>query len=153
MPFLENACCNEGEWVHPITYFSKEDKNIDAYIELSRLIQQQVSQGYRHPYELQKSIELITEANELDPNRPKALFAKADILYYSGQPKAAEDLYVETLTKLPDHLDSYIEKGRIFSERNPKESLLNADTYLYHFNWIVGNEKKSIMKDKGFWII
>ena len=36
---------------------------------------------------------------------------------------------------------------------SPKESLLNADTYLYHFNWIVGNEKKSIMKDKGFWII
>ncbi|KAB8040440.1 hypothetical protein GCL60_00565 [Silvanigrella paludirubra] len=105
-------------------------KNIDAYIELSRLIQQQVSQGYRHPYELQKSIELITEANELDPNRPKALFAKADILYYSGQPKAAEDLYVETLTKLPDHLDSYIEKGRIFSERNPKESLLNIELAL-----------------------
>ena len=108
-------------------------KNIDAYIELSRLIQQQVSQGYRHPYELQKSIELITEANELDPNRPKALFAKADILYYSGQPKAAEDLYVETLTKLPDHLDSYIEKGRIFSERNPKESLLNIELALKEF--------------------
>ena len=35
VPFLENACCNEGEWVHPITYFSKEDKNIDAYIKMS----------------------------------------------------------------------------------------------------------------------
>ena len=105
-------------------------KNIDAYIELSRLIQQQVSQGYRHPYELQKSIELVSEANELDPNRPKALFAKADILYYSGQSKAAEDLYVETLTKFSEHLDSYIEKARIFSEKNPKESLLNIEMAL-----------------------
>lgn len=105
-------------------------KNIDAYIELSRLIQQQVTQGYRHPYELQKSIELITQANELAPDRPKSRFAKADVLYYSGQAKAAEELYIETLSKLPDHVDSNIEKGRIFAERNPKESLMNIELAL-----------------------
>ena len=33
VPFLENACCNEGEWTHPITYFIKEDRNIDLNIK------------------------------------------------------------------------------------------------------------------------
>ena len=105
-------------------------KNVDAYIELSKLIQMEVAQGYRHPFELQKSIELITQAYELDPNRPKTCFAKADILYYSGQSKAAEEIYIETLSKYPDHRDSYIEKARIFSDRNPQESLKNIELAL-----------------------
>lgn len=106
-------------------------KNVDAYIELSKLIQMQVTQGYRrHPFELQKSIELITQAYELDPNRPKTCFARADILYYAGQSKAAEDIYIETLSKYPEHLDSYIEKARIFADRNPQESLKNIELAL-----------------------
>nr|BFD31892.1 hypothetical protein GTC16762_15100 [Pigmentibacter ruber] len=100
--------------------------DIDAYIELSKLIQIQVSQGLRHPYELQKSVELVTEAYELAPNRPKVLFAKADILYYSGQAKAAEQLYLETLNQYPNHLDSYIEKARLFAEKKPTEAIENA---------------------------
>lgn len=101
-------------------------QNVDAYLELSKLIQLQVSQGTRHPYELQKSVELVTEAYELAPKRPKVLFAKADILYYSGQAKAAEQLYIETLNQYPDHLDSYIEKARIYAEKKPNESIENA---------------------------
>lgn len=36
VPFLENACCNEGEWTHPVTYFIQEDKNIDVNIQRCR---------------------------------------------------------------------------------------------------------------------
>ena len=33
IPFLENACCNEGSLTHPITYFMKEDKTLDLFIK------------------------------------------------------------------------------------------------------------------------
>jgi hypothetical protein len=33
IPFLENACCNEGGLIHPITYFIQENKNIDLFIK------------------------------------------------------------------------------------------------------------------------
>ena len=33
IPFLENACCNEGNLIHPLTYFIQEDKNIDLYLK------------------------------------------------------------------------------------------------------------------------
>ncbi len=105
-------------------------KNVDAYLELSKLIQMEVAQGYRQPYELQKSIALITQAYELNSKRPKTSFARADILYYSGQPKVAEEIYIETLSKYPEHLDSYIEKARIFAEKNPQESLKNIELAL-----------------------
>lgn len=105
-------------------------RNVDAYLELSKLIQTEVAQGFRHPFELQKSVELINDAFELDQNRPKTCFAKADLLYYSGQSKAAEEMYVDTLSKYPNHLDSYIEKARIFAERNPQESLKNIELAL-----------------------
>ena len=35
----------------------------------------------------------------------------------------------------------------------PKESLLNSDTFLYHFNWLVGDIKESIMKEKKYWLL
>jgi len=35
----------------------------------------------------------------------------------------------------------------------PKESLLNENTFIYHFNWMVGDIKKSVMKEKGFWLL
>jgi tetratricopeptide (TPR) repeat protein len=101
--------------------------NIDSYIELAKLIQLQVAQGTKNPFELQKSIELVTQAYEMAPNRPRACFAKADILYYSGHIKAAEDMYLETLGKYPEHMDSLVEKGRIYSEKNPKEALKNIE--------------------------
>lgn len=104
--------------------------NIDAYIELAKLIQIEVASGYKPPYEIQKSIDLVSEAYELDPTRPKSCFAKADIFYYSGQYKIAEEIYIDTLTKYPNHVDSYIEKARIFAEKNPQESLKNVELAL-----------------------
>lgn len=100
--------------------------NADSYLELARLIQTQVSQGIRHPYELKKSLDLVNEAYEIAPTRPKVLFARADILYYSGEAKTAEQLYIDTLNQYPDHLDSYIEKARIFATKNPSEAIRNA---------------------------
>ena len=35
----------------------------------------------------------------------------------------------------------------------PKDSLLNDDSFLYHFNWMVGDIKKDKMKEKNYWII
>ncbi|APJ04055.1 tetratricopeptide repeat protein [Silvanigrella aquatica] len=104
--------------------------NIDSYIEIAKLIQVQVAQGNRHPYELQKSIELINEAYAIAPERPKCNFAKAEVLYYSGQSKAAEDLYAEIFNKYPNHLDTYIEKARILSDKSPQESLDNVELAL-----------------------
>jgi len=35
----------------------------------------------------------------------------------------------------------------------PKESLLNDNTYIYHFNWLIGDIKKKIMKEKNYWLL
>lgn len=35
----------------------------------------------------------------------------------------------------------------------PKESLLHKDTFLYHFNWLIGDIKESIMKEKNYWLL
>jgi len=35
----------------------------------------------------------------------------------------------------------------------PKESLLHENSYLYHFNWMVGNIKKEKMKEKNYWLV
>ena len=35
----------------------------------------------------------------------------------------------------------------------PKETLLNEDTYMYHFNWLVGDVKETIMKEKKYWLL
>lgn len=35
VPFLENACCNENNNIHPISYFINEDKTIDLFIKRS----------------------------------------------------------------------------------------------------------------------
>jgi len=35
----------------------------------------------------------------------------------------------------------------------PKESLLNPDTFIYHFNWMVGDIKESVMKSKNYWLL
>jgi len=34
----------------------------------------------------------------------------------------------------------------------PKHNLLNAKTYLYHFNWLEGHQKKDAMIKNGYWI-
>ncbi|KAB8033229.1 TPR end-of-group domain-containing protein [Fluviispira multicolorata] len=102
-------------------------KNINAYVALAKLIQAQVAQGNKYPQELHKSIMLINQAYEIDPDRPKTRFASADILFYTGQVKNAEDLYLDTLTRYPNHKDTFIEKTRIFSEKNPQESIKSAE--------------------------
>ena len=35
----------------------------------------------------------------------------------------------------------------------PKDSLLNENSFLYHFNWMVGNVKKEKMKEKKYWLL
>lgn len=105
-------------------------KNVDSYIELAKLIQTQVALGNKYPQELQKSIILITQAYDLAPDRPRVCFARADLLYYTGQIKSAEELYLDTLARFPNHKDSLIEKARIFAERNPIEALRSIELAL-----------------------
>jgi tetratricopeptide (TPR) repeat protein len=104
----------------------QDPKNMDSYIELAKLIQTQVTLGNKGILELQKSILLIRQAYELAPERPRARFAYAEILYYSGLNEKAQELYAETLSKYPEHPETFIEKSKIFSEKKPQESIENA---------------------------
>ncbi|WP_186645123.1 tetratricopeptide repeat protein [Fluviispira vulneris] len=134
-------------------------KNINAYVALAKLIQSQVAQGNKYPQELHKSITLINQAYEIDPERPKTRFASADILFYTGQVKSAEDLYLDTMTRFPNHRDTYIEKTRIYSEKNPQESIRNAEAALklgastddisqYLSSALIRSTKKEVLANK-----
>jgi len=35
----------------------------------------------------------------------------------------------------------------------PKDVLLNENSYIYHFNWMIGDIKKEKMKEKNYWLL
>ncbi len=98
-------------------------RDVEPIIELSKLIEKQISTGERPIFEIHKSLALISQAFDLESNNPKIRFLMAHMLNEVGHYEDSQILYKKTIELFPNNRDTFLEKSKEFIESNPDKAL------------------------------
>ena len=104
--------------------------NSDAFIELAELIVFQIKLGLKPLKLIEKASLLINHAQALDPKRPAAKYALAELLFTLEKQHDGEKLFESIRKKYPTHLDTYVYTCRIMFDKKPELAIENAQLAL-----------------------
>lgn len=99
-------------------------RNADALVELALLIQHQVLAEVRPLADLQKSMALLSQAIDLQPNNTKVLYSMSQILAMAGQTDSAKQLFEDIQGHFPYDPYTLREKAKLQLEHNPQQALV-----------------------------
>jgi len=105
----------------------KNPKNVDALFELSKVAEKEEGNEKK---KLQKSFEFIYQAFLVDQYSPKIRYKLASLFLELKQKELFQGLYQNTLIQYPDHIETKIEKIKLFAQTKPQLAIKISEDVL-----------------------